>query len=205
MQLNELKCITASNLINLRTAAGMTQAELGARLNYSDKTISKWETGRGYPDISLVEPLAESLGVSIIELFAGEDVTNTNRAFNMTRMRLYVCPVCGNIVAAVGEAVVSCCGIVLPPLEAEPADEAHLLRIVRSEDELHVSVEHEMSKTHYISFIAAVRGDGYEVKKLYAEGAAEARFKAAGVRSILCCCNRHGLFEAAAVMKKRQA
>ncbi len=197
--------VTGAMIKRLREERKMTQQQLADKMTVSCKTISKWETGRGYPDISLVEPLAESLGVSIIELFAGEDVTNTNRAFNMTRMRLYVCPVCGNIVAAVGEAVVSCCGIVLPPLEAEPADEAHLLRIVRSEDELHVSVEHEMSKTHYISFIAAVRGDGYEVKKLYAEGAAEARFKAAGVRSILCCCNRHGLFEAAAVMKKRQA
>ena len=43
MELSELKLISASNLINLRTAAGMTQAELGAALNYSDKTISKWE------------------------------------------------------------------------------------------------------------------------------------------------------------------
>lgn len=45
MQLEELRLITASNIIKLRTGAGMTQAGLGQRLNYSDKSISKWERG----------------------------------------------------------------------------------------------------------------------------------------------------------------
>ena len=49
MQLEELKLITASNIINLRTRAGMTQAELGYKLNYSDKTISKWKRAEAIP------------------------------------------------------------------------------------------------------------------------------------------------------------
>ena len=187
--------VTAAMIRHLRESRGMTQQQLAGRLNVSAKAVSKWETGRGYPDISLIEPLAAALGVSVIELFSGEDVVNTNRAFDMLRSRLYVCPVCGNVILGAGEAVVSCCGITLPALEAEPADEAHAVRVERVEDEYYVSLAHEMSKTHYISFIAAQRDDGVELKKLYPEGAADARFKIGGTRALLFYCNRHGLFK----------
>lgn len=187
--------VTGTMVKRLREERGMTQTQLAEKLNVSDKAVSKWETGRGYPDITLLEPLAAALGVSVIELFAGQDVVNTNRSFHMRKTRLYVCPVCGNIIQSTGEAVISCCGITLPPLEAEPADEAHSLTIERVEDEYYVSVSHEMSKTHYISFIAAVREDGYELTKLYPEGSASARFKVSGTRLFCFYCNRHGLFE----------
>ncbi|MBQ9618664.1 MAG: helix-turn-helix transcriptional regulator, partial [Oscillibacter sp.] len=117
--------ITGSMIKRLRETRNLTQRQLGESIGVSDKAVSKWETGRGYPDISLLEALAAALGVSVIELLAGDDVTNTNRAFRMSRARLYVCPLCGNVVQSAGEAVVSCCGIVLPCLDAEPADEAH--------------------------------------------------------------------------------
>lgn len=187
--------VTGTMVKRLREERGMTQTQLAEKLNVSDKAVSKWETGRGYPDITLLEPLAAALGVSVIELFAGQDVVNTNRSFHMRKTRLYVCPVCGNIVQSTGEAVISCCGITLPPLEAEPADEGHALTIERVEDEYYVSVSHEMSKTHYISFIATVREDGYELTKLYPEGSASARFKVSGTRQFYYYCNRHGLFE----------
>ena len=186
--------ITGAMIKRLREARNLTQRQLGETIRVSDKAVSKWETGRGYPDISLLEALATALGVSVIELLAGDDVTNTNRAFRMSRARLYVCPLCGNVVQSAGEAVVSCCGIVLPCLEAEPADEAHRIRVEVSEDEYYAVLSHEMTKTHYISFLAAVRDDGWEVRKLYPEGGAEARFKIAGTRCLLCYCNRHGLF-----------
>ena len=179
----------------LREAKGMTQAQLAQRLNVSDKAISKWETGRGYPDISLVEPLADALGVSIIELLKGKDIVNTNKSFNMLRMKFHVCPICGNIITSTGEAVVSCCGIVLPPLEPEAEDEKHRLGLEKTEDEYYVTIPHEMSKKHYISFIAAVKDDGVEMKKLYAEGNAEARFKISRTKYILYYCNIHGLFK----------
>ena len=73
MQLNELKCITASNLINLRTAAGMTQAELGARLNYSDKTISKWERAEAIPDAFVLKQIGEIFHVSVDSLLSSHD------------------------------------------------------------------------------------------------------------------------------------
>ncbi len=186
--------VTGAMIKRLRENRGMTQQQLAGKLAVSDKAISRWETGRGYPDISLIEPLAGALGVSIIELFSGEDVTNRNRAFNMLRMKLYACPICGNVIQGIGEAVVSCCGIVLPPLEAEPADDAHRLNIERVEDEYDVTIAHEMSKAHYISFMMAARDNGREIVKLYPEGSAEARFKVSRTKWLYYYCNRHGLF-----------
>ena len=187
--------VTGTMIKRLREGRMMTQLELAEKIGVSDKAISKWETGRGYPDISLIEPLAETLGVSIIELFSGEDVVNTNRSFNMRRMKFYVCPICGNIIQSTGEAVISCCGINLPALEAEPEDEAHHLIFEKVEDEYYLTIPHDMSKTHYISFIMALKDDGYEIKKLYPEGNAEARFKINRTKYFFYYCNQHGLFK----------
>ena len=186
--------VTGTMIRRLREERKMTQLQLAGKLGVTDKAISKWETGRGYPDIALVEPLAEALGVSVIELFSGEGVTNTNRSFNMLRMKCYVCPICGNVIVSSGETVASCCGVVLPALEAEPEDEEHRLQITRVEDEYYVTIPHEMSKTHYISFILALADNGFELRKLYPEGPAEARFKIRRTRRLLYYCNRHGLF-----------
>lgn len=187
--------VTGAMIRRLRESKKMTQQQLAEKLNVTDKAISKWETNHGYPDISLVEQLADSLGVSIIELFSGENVVNTNRSFNMLRMKFYVCPVCGNVICSTGEAVISCCGIVLPALEAETEDGAHHLRVDRVEDEYYVTSSHDMSKKHYISFMAAVKDDGCEIKKLYPEGNAEARFKISRTKYLLYYCNIHGLFK----------
>ena len=188
--------VTGAMIKCLRENKKMTQRELADKLNVTDKAISKWETNHGYPDISLVEPLADALGVSVIELFSGENVVNTNKSFNMLRMKFYVCPICGNVICSTGEAVISCCGIVLPALEAEPEDDAHRLCVEKVEDEYYVTIPHEMSKKHYISFIAAVKDDGCEIRKLYAEGNAEARFKISRTKYLLYYCNMHGLFKA---------
>ncbi|MBQ6023715.1 MAG: helix-turn-helix domain-containing protein [Clostridia bacterium] len=186
--------VTGAMIKRLRENNKLTQLQLADAVGVSDKAVSKWETGRGYPDISLVEPLAAALGVSVIELFSGEDVSNTNIAANMLRTKFHVCPICGNVIVSTGEAIVSCCGVVLPILEAEPEDEAHRLTVERVEDEYFVSVPHEMTKTHYISFIAAVKDDGCELIKLYPEGSAEARFKISRTKYLYYYCNRHGLF-----------
>ena len=189
--------ITGAMIKRVREQRKMTQAELAEKIFVTDKAISKWETGRGYPDVSLIEPLAKVLGVSVIELLSGQDVVNTNRVANMTKLKLYVCPVCGNIIQSTGEAVVSCCGITLPELEAEEPqenDNVHLATIEKVEDEYYITIPHEMTRMHYISFVAAVRTDGFEIKKLYPEQDAQARFKISGTREILYYCNHHGLF-----------
>ena len=73
MQLEELKLVVAGNLINLRTGAGMTQAELGAKLNYSDKSISKWERGEAIPDAFVLTQMAELFGVSVDYILSSHD------------------------------------------------------------------------------------------------------------------------------------
>lgn len=188
--------VTGTMIRRLREGKKMTQLQLAEKLSVSDKAISKWETGRGYPDISLIEALADALDVSVIELFSGEDVRNTNKSSDMLRTNIYVCPVCGNVIWSIGDTVVSCCGIVLPVSETEQQSGSHLLSIERSEDEYYVTVRHDMTKTHYISFIIAVKDDGFEFRKLYPEENAEARFKVAKTKSFLFYCNRHGLFRA---------
>ena len=72
MQLSELKLVTASNIIKLRTGRGLTQAELGAMLNYSDKTISKWERGEAIPDAYVLTQIAEIFGVTVDSLLSTE-------------------------------------------------------------------------------------------------------------------------------------
>lgn len=189
------KYVTGAIIKQLREKKKITQHELAEALNVSDKTVSKWETGRGYPDITLIEPIAKTLGISVIELLSGDNIINSNRSFNMLKIKFYVCPICGNIITATGESVISCCGITLPPLEAEVPDEEHNLIKERVEDEYYVSLDHEMTKEHYISFIAAVYFDSVQIVKLYPEGNAEARFKLGKVRMFYYYCNKHGLFK----------
>jgi len=186
--------VTRAAIRRLRENKKLTQEDLAARLFVSAKTISKWETGRGLPDISLLEPLAEALGISVIELFSGENVQNRNRSANMQRAQFYVCPVCGNVLVASGQAVVSCCGITLPPLEPEDDSPAHEFLVEPVEDELYVRLQHPMEKGHYISFLAALSDQGVQLVKLYPEGSAEARFKRSRLRALYAYCNRHGLF-----------
>lgn len=191
--------VTGSTIRLLREAKGLTQAELARQLLVSAKTVSKWETAKGLPDISLLEPLAAALGVSVLELMQGEPVVNRNRAANLLRSKLYVCPLCGNVLHSTGQAVVSCCGITLPSLdiaEADDADEKHQLTIERVEDELFVTLHHPMEKSHFISFIAYLTGDKLQLVKLYPEGKASCRFPLRGAGVLYFYCNRHGLMKA---------
>lgn len=180
----------------LRENKRMTQEQLAERIFVSGKAVSKWETGQGFPDISLLEPLSNALDISVIELLSGEDIRNLNRSADMARSRFYVCPVCGNVIRTTGEAVVSCCGITLPPLEPEAPDPEHMIRTEIVEDEYYVVIDHPMERDHYISFLAAVSDQRVQFVKLYPESNAEARFKIDRVVKLYGYCNRHGLFEA---------
>ena len=186
--------ITGAVIKELREKQHMTQAELADKLNVSDKTISKWETAKGYPDISLLEPIAKVFGVSITELISGNPVSNVNVSANMMRSKFYVCPVCGNVIHCMGEVVIHCHGVLLSPLETEETDEKHKIFIEKVEDEYYVRIDHDMTKKHYISFIAAISIEKVQIIKLYPEGNAEARFKINGVKRILFYCNKDGLF-----------
>ena len=191
--------VTGAVIKELREKYHLTQAELAVKLNVSDKTVSKWETAKGYPDISLLEPIAQVFGISITELISGNAVSNVNISANMLCSKFYVCPVCGNIIHSTGEAVIQCHGIMLKPCQAEKADENHRVFIERIEDEYYIRVEHDMTKQHYISFIAGVSSDKVQMVKLYPEGNAEARLKINGAKKILFYCNRDGLFSITSV------
>ena len=69
----DLKLIIASNIIKLRTDAGMTQSDLGEKLNYSDKSISKWERAESLPDANVLKQMGEIFGVSMDYLFNSHD------------------------------------------------------------------------------------------------------------------------------------
>ena len=186
--------VTGAMIRELREKKQFTQAELAEKLFVSDKTVSKWENGKGYPDLSLLEGLAAALDVSVAELLSGKTVSNVNVSANMLRSKFYVCPVCGNAIHAMGEAVIHCHGVPLTPAQAEETDENHMIFIEGVEDEYFVRIEHSMTKSHYISFVAALSPDRLQMVKLYPEGNAEARFKMNMVKKIYFYCNRDGLF-----------
>ena len=173
----------------------MTQAELGERIGVSDKTVSKWETAKGLPDISLLQPLAQTLGVSVIELMNGEPIANKNISANLLRSKFYVCPICGNVIHCSGDTVISCCGVTLPALEADEADDNHSVLIENVEDEHFITIEHPMTKQHYISFVAFVTTDRLQMVKLYPEGNAQTRMQLRGRGYLYFYCNRHGLYK----------
>ena len=191
--------VTGTVIRKLREKSKMTQQQLADLLGVSDKTVSKWETGKGYPDITLLEPIADAFRISVTELISGNPIHNENVSANMLRSKFYVCPVCGNVIHSMGEAVIQCHGVTLLPAEAEAADENHVIMIEGVEDEYYVRVDHEMTKEHYISFVAALSSDGLHIIKLYPEGNAEVRIKRRGVRRICFFCNRDGLFTIDAV------
>ena len=186
--------VTGNVIKELREKCQLTQVELAEKIGVSDKTISKWETAKGYPDISLLEPIAKALGVSMTELVTGNAVSNVNISANMLRSKFYVCPICGNIIHSMGEAVMQCHGILLSPCQPEETDENHMIFIERVEDEYYIRIEHDMTKQHYISFIAALSSDKLQMVKLYPEGNSEIRLKMNGVKKIFFYCNRDELF-----------
>jgi len=187
--------VTGAAIRRLREGKNMTQAALAGAIGVSPKTVSKWETAKGLPDISLLPPLASALDVSVMELLSGTAVVNKNSSGNMLRARFYVCPICGNVMYALGEAAVSCCGVTLPPLEAEEPDFEHEITAEEVEDERFITVRHEMTKLHYISFLAFVTTDRLQLVKLYPEGNAECRFSIRGHGYLYLYCNHHGLMK----------
>ena len=71
--MEDLKFITAANIISLRTKAGMTQAQLAELLNYSDKSVSKWERAEAVPDAYVLKHMSEIFGVSVDYLLSSHN------------------------------------------------------------------------------------------------------------------------------------
>lgn len=186
--------VTGEIIKKFREQEGMTQSQLAEKLMVSNKTISKWENGKGLPDISLLDELAKALNVSLIELMSGDVVSNSNATNSMAKTKWYVCPACGNVIHAMGDAVISCCGITLPKLEEEKPDENHNIKVERIDDEYVVSMDHPMNKEHFLYFIAYRTDKNIQVERLYPESEALCHFKILGHGKIFAYCNHHGLF-----------
>lgn len=181
-------------ILSLRKEKNMTQKEVADAMNISDKTISKWERGMGCPDVSLLGELSHILGVNIEKILLGDLDLNDADGGNMKQVKFYVCSNCSNIISSTGEGEISCCGRRLKPLIAKPEDDAHRMKIDEIEGDYYITIPHEMSKSHYISFAAHVACDRILLVKLYPEQGAELRFqKMYGGRFYLYC-SQHGLW-----------
>ena len=180
---------------NLRKEKGMTQRELAEAMNLSDRTISKWERGMGCPDVSLLNVLSKILEVDIENILTGNLIPNEKDRGNMSKIKFYVCPACENVLFGTGEADISCCGRKLAVLPVEAISDSHIMTISEVEDDFYITIDHEMTKTHYISFVAFIGYDRVLLVKLYPEQNAELRFLKIRGGKIYAYCNKHGLWE----------
>jgi len=172
----------------------LTQLQLARLLRVSDKTVSKWERGCGAPDLSSLPLLAEILQLDLSALIAGKMEEHDMRNGNMKKLRFYVCPVCGNLLFATDEAQISCCGQKLSPLPWQKAAESERLTVEITDDEYFITALHEMSKEHYISFVALLTGDTVMIRKQYPEWGLETRLPYPTYGTLLWYCTQHGLF-----------
>ena len=152
-----------------RTALGLTQDQLAQKLHVSDKAVSKWETGNGCPDLSLLGELSEIFGTDIETLLSGEINKNEMENGDMKKLRFYVCRDCGNIITATSDAAVSCCGNKLTALEPRPANDNERLRVEDIGGEWYITSDHEMTKEHHISFVAYVSDSSVMMFRQYPE------------------------------------
>ena len=182
-------------LCGLKKSKGMTQKEVANKLGVVPKTVSKWETGHGFPDVSTVSALAEILGVSEKTILSGEISQNLEDSGNMKRTKFYVCPNCGGFMQGIGGSQIVCCGKQIEPLKANSVDDEHIIHISEIEDDYFIEFNHEMIKEHYISFVSYVWFDRALIVKLYPEQNAEVRFPKMRGGKLYFYCSRHGLFE----------
>ena len=180
-------------LRTLRREKGLTQRALAEQLGVSDRTISKWETGRGAPDVSLLSAVSDALGVNIEEILRGELRPEDSTGGNMKKTRYFFCPEYGSLSLSTGNAAISCCGRRLTALEPAAADPDHALTIEPVEDEWYITTAHPMTRDHYITFAALVSPDRIQLIKQYPEWNLQLRLpRRTGL--LLWHCSEHGLF-----------
>ena len=184
---------TGERIRAARLQKGLTQLALARLLHVSDKAVSKWERGRGCPDLSTLPLLADVLGLDLTTLFTEEEETGMRNG-NLKKLKVFVCPVCGNVLFALDEAQIHCCGQRLSPLQPQKAAPEERLHALRMDEGWFLSSPHEMTKEHYISFVALLTGDMLIVKKQYPEWGLETRLPDVPRGILLWYCTQHGLF-----------
>lgn len=182
-------------LTSIRKKKGMTQKQVADILGVVPKTVSKWETGNGFPDTEFIGKLAKVLDVSIDSLLSGQIYTNSADSGNIKRTKFYVCENCGAMFQGTGSCEMICCGKCLKQLVAKETDEKHLLSVSQADNEYYITFNHEMTKEHYISFVSYVSYDKTITVRLYPEQDASVRIPLIYGGKLYFYCNRHGLFE----------
>ncbi len=189
-----MDCAKIGRLISkLRKEKGLTQKNIADALGISNKTVSKWETGLGCPDLSLWPDLSVILGAEITQLMEGEITPNKPDSGNISNIRFYVCPSCGNILVSTGSASIFCCGRKLERLEIS-AEEAPEIKREEIDMDYYITVNHEMTKEHYISFAAYVKSDRIYLNRLYPEQSPSFRIPLTRGGKLYVYCVNHGLF-----------
>ena len=186
-----------SLILKLRKEKNMTQKQVADLLNISDKTVSKWERGLGCPDVSILTELSNIFGINIEKILLGDLEPNDVDGGNMKRIKFYVCPSCGNIISTTGEGEISCCGRKLKESIPNIIDDNHKISVEEVENDYYVEIDHEMTKEHYISFVAYVTYDRVLLIKLYPEQSPTVRFPRLCGKfergKFYIYCNQHGL------------
>lgn len=144
--------------------------------------------------MSLLARLSQVFAVDLEKLLAGELDPNSQAAGNLKNLHFYVCPTCGNLVTALVDTPVSCCGKKLTALTAQKAGPEEKLSVEIIENDYFISSDHEMSKDHYISFVAFLTGDTVLLRKQYPEWNLQTRLPVFAHGRLLWYCTRHGLF-----------
>ena len=179
-------------LRKLRTDKHLTQAELAEMLHVSNKTVSKWECGSGCPEVSMFPVLSKVLNVDFAALFSGETAEKPTDSGNLRKLQFYICPNCGNLITSTSDAAVSCCGKVLLPQRLQRAGEEIKVQLI--DREYQISSDHEMSREHYITFLALRSSEQILLRKLYAEWNLELYVPYIPGAMLIWHCKQHGLF-----------
>lgn len=194
-----MDCEKVGNLIlQLRKEKNMTQKQVACLLNISDKTVSKWERGLGCPDVSILTELSKILDINIEKILLGDLTPNDIDKGNMKRIKFYVCPSCDNIISTTSDGEISCCGRKLKATIPCAIDNNHEITVEEIENDYYITIDHEMTKEHYISFVAYVTYDRVLLIKLYPEQNSAIRFPKLCGRfergEFYVYCNQHKLF-----------
>ena len=176
----------------LRTDKHLTQAELAELLHVSNKTVSKWECGSGCPEVSMFPALSKVLDVDFAALFSGETAEKPVDSGNLCKLQFYICPNCGNLITSTSDAAISCCGKVLSPQKLQRAGEEIKVQLI--DREYQISSDHEMSREHYITFLALRSSEQILLRKLYPEWNLELYMPYIPGAMLIWHCKQHGLF-----------
>ena len=181
-------------IYRLRKENRLTQLQLAEQLGVSDKAVSKWERGMGCPDVSLLTDLSNIFHVDLEKLLSGEMDENEILGGNMKKMNFYICPACGNMITAMTDTNVSCCGKKLSPHQPIKAGEDEKLNVEMIDDNYFITSNHPMTREHYIAFTALLTGDSIMLRKQYPEWDLQVRIPAFAHGKLLWYCTKHGLF-----------